>query len=651
MLYKIILKNFKSNIRNYILFFVSNIIATAELFAFWGIRDIVMDAVTDESTAFSLNYDFWLAAGLVTMITILLMVFSMKNYIKLRIKDYSMFIILGMTKKMSYLMLLGEYCIGWLVSFLGGLLLGNGVLYGAQYGMHRLYSEFIKITKVDWIVYRNTFRLSFGIMAVVFLALMVWLDTRDLSMLMQEEAIKEKKPISKIWLIFTLAGVGMIMRATDQYQSSNETQYIMAHIEWVIGGLLVIIFGVGVILGVLERCRRFYLRNVLILNQLYSKYQSSMFIVLILFVIHFFALTYISTEIASMLPLDKYRENYPYDVIWMAQEKEQEFADELVEKYNGTIITFPMIRVTTYYTAEHIGVSESSYKELTGKEYQLAGREIVVGIEDQEYQKEEKIQDEDYWEAYQWLYLGKATDELFDFNIDDEQYLYDVRDVHSQSVIGQYSIDQWHENVIIFSDDYFEEQWKRIAGNLEEVSELNLFTFPTKNREKAWKELKAYIDENGVEEIKGHSVVYNTEEFLMGVKMRQLFVLTSKLFILVSLFISAFFVMGLWTLLEVPAYRRRYEFLECMGMKNRMLERTLRFETQCISNIALAAGICMAIIYARSYVVLQSRSGTVVKPEFWKYWIVLEVGYILIEYLIQRLFVRYVICCLRKDNG
>ena len=37
MFYHIIMKNFKSNLKNYILFFVSNILAIAELFAFWGL--------------------------------------------------------------------------------------------------------------------------------------------------------------------------------------------------------------------------------------------------------------------------------------------------------------------------------------------------------------------------------------------------------------------------------------------------------------------------------------------------------------------------------------------------------------------------------------------------------------------------------------
>ena len=88
MFYHIIMKNFKSNLKNYILFFVSNILAIAELFAFWGLNDVVKKAVKDGVTAATLKSDFVLAAGLITFITVFLMIFSMKYYMKLRIKDW-----------------------------------------------------------------------------------------------------------------------------------------------------------------------------------------------------------------------------------------------------------------------------------------------------------------------------------------------------------------------------------------------------------------------------------------------------------------------------------------------------------------------------------------------------------------------------------
>ena len=42
MLTKIIYKNFRSNLKNYILFFLSNIVASMELFVFRGLKEIVL---------------------------------------------------------------------------------------------------------------------------------------------------------------------------------------------------------------------------------------------------------------------------------------------------------------------------------------------------------------------------------------------------------------------------------------------------------------------------------------------------------------------------------------------------------------------------------------------------------------------------------
>ena len=98
MLTKIIYKNFRSNLKNYILFFLSNIVAIMELFVFYGIRSIIKSSITDKVTAEALKTDFQIAVGIIAVITLMLMFYAMKCYIKLRIKDYSMFLVLGMKK-------------------------------------------------------------------------------------------------------------------------------------------------------------------------------------------------------------------------------------------------------------------------------------------------------------------------------------------------------------------------------------------------------------------------------------------------------------------------------------------------------------------------------------------------------------------------
>lgn len=490
MLYKIIFKNFKSNLKSYILFFISNIIAVAELFAFWGMNSIIKKVVSDEVTAEALRYDFWIAAGLVTFITVFLMVFAMRNYIKLRIKDYSTFILLGMKKRMSYMLVLMEYVFGCLASLILGLVAGNGLLYGVQKVFYNIYPEFIKMSKVGIDVYKNTCYLCLGLMAGVFVILMVWLDSRDLSTLMSKADKKEGKPKGIGWIVLAFIGIALVALAFYQYVNGHDLAYLYSHIIWLFGGLLILAFGGSILLESLRKNKKFYRNNLLRVNQLYTKYQSNILIVLLLFVIHFFALTYLVTEVAALLPLDKYRENYPYDTVWMAQEKDKEYSDELAEKYHGTVTYLPMLRVTTYWGAEHIGISASDYEELTGTELNLKNREIAVGIEDREYKKEKKVCGEEYVNNYTWLYIGKYIPELVDYRQDDEEFLYEVSDLHTQNVLGQYSPDQWKENMIVFSDDYFEYSREKILKDKEEPSVLELFEFPMSYREEATNQLK-----------------------------------------------------------------------------------------------------------------------------------------------------------------
>lgn len=77
MLTKIIYKNFRSNLKNYILFFLSNIVASMELFVFRGLKEIVLQIVKDTETAFLFRIDFTMALGMISVITIMLMAYAM----------------------------------------------------------------------------------------------------------------------------------------------------------------------------------------------------------------------------------------------------------------------------------------------------------------------------------------------------------------------------------------------------------------------------------------------------------------------------------------------------------------------------------------------------------------------------------------------
>ena len=160
MLTKIIYKNFRSNLKNYILFFLSNIVAIMELFVFYGIRSIIKNSITDKVTAEALKTDFQIAVGIIAVITLMLMFYAMKCYIKLRIKDYSMFLILGMKKKAVSLLLLFEYCIGCVISLILGIGTGRILLYIIQRLLVKYYLQYIRMYVLRYQIFRKLLSLK-----------------------------------------------------------------------------------------------------------------------------------------------------------------------------------------------------------------------------------------------------------------------------------------------------------------------------------------------------------------------------------------------------------------------------------------------------------------------------------------------------------
>ena len=95
---KIIFKNFKSNLKNYLVFFVGNIIGVAEMLIFWGMYYSIVEMLTQSNVGMSIAFDIVISVGVITIFGTILMLYSMTNYMKLRMRDYGLFTILGLRK-------------------------------------------------------------------------------------------------------------------------------------------------------------------------------------------------------------------------------------------------------------------------------------------------------------------------------------------------------------------------------------------------------------------------------------------------------------------------------------------------------------------------------------------------------------------------
>ena len=652
MLTKIIYKNFRSNLKNYILFFLSNIVAIMELFVFYGIRSIIKSSITDKVTAEALKTDFQIAVGIIAVITLMLMFYAMKCYIKLRIKDYSMFLVLGMKKKAVSLLLLFEYCIGCVISLILGIGVGRILLYIIQRLLVKYYPRYIQMHALGYQIYKNVCLASILIMVLVFVILLIWLDRRSLGMLMAEDKQSEKRPASYMWIILAVIGNVLMIVGIILYCGSD-TQYLYAHGGLLMGLILAVVFGLALFLNLLKKCKNFYYRHMLDLNQLYSRYLNHMIILVLLIVVHFFSLSYLVVQTAELLPLDQYRSQYPYDVIWITEKDNKGYAKKLASTYNGTVTEVPMIRVSTYYGANHIGISEKTYRKLSKSQaLNLKENQIAVRIENSDA-KQEDIKDSAYWEVYSTLYAGKYfgkqdSDTLIDVK-ENEDIHFNIQSICTQTIVGKYSTDGWHENIIVFSDEYFNKQWNAISLKNDNASELELFTFPTTRREPVCQKLKQYNQKSSYHKMgKLQNNLYITDQYLNGQKMRALFSMSSKIFLIIASILSGFFIMSLKTLTEFPALQKRFEFFKCMGMRENQLKWNTFFEIKILGRIAESVSLVTGILYVGAFIHKQKLAGGI-SNVFFKYWIILVVSYILLNEIIQEIFARYILRKLKEN--
>lgn len=280
MLTKIIYKNFRSNFKNYVAFFIGNMMGVTEFFVFWGLYSIVKNMSANSVMLEDTLEEIIISVSVITIFSTALMVYSMLNYIKKRIADYSLFYILGMKKQKLYVFVFSEYLAGWMVSLLIGLGIGRGILYLIQQIWHKLFPTYISLCSVGTEIYFNTCKISFFIMLAVVFVLLIWADNNGISRMIAGNEIQEKRPKSIYWSICIVIGGGLLILGYWSYPSNTFTGYVLSHVEWIMGGFLILIFGGGILLEIIHSHLKFYLKNLLKLNQLYSKYQTNVLVLL-----------------------------------------------------------------------------------------------------------------------------------------------------------------------------------------------------------------------------------------------------------------------------------------------------------------------------------------------------------------------------------
>ena len=491
MLTKIIYKNFRSNFKNYVAFFIGNMMGVTEFFVFWGLYSIVKNMSANSVMLEDTLEEIIISVSVITIFSTALMVYSMLNYIKKRIADYSLFYILGMKKQKLYVFVFSEYLAGWMVSLLIGLGIGRGILYLIQQIWHKLFPTYISLCSVGTEIYFNTCKISFFIMLAVVFVLLIWADNSGISRMIAGNEIKEKRPKSIYWSICIVIGGGLLILGYWSYPNNTFTGYVLSHVEWIMGGFLILIFGGGILLEIIHSHLKFYLKNLLKLNQLYSKYQTNVLVLLMFLSLHFIALSYCTANVCELLPINGHEKYYPYQAIWMnrGEKGDISFSETLSHSYNGKYENIPMIRVSSYGN-ELIGISENTYKKLTGKSADLKNKEIIYIVNEYKNHSGANVTRGGFEygrNGFTWLAMGSYINKLKKY-VDpssnhplpnhDTDHLYKIRETVTGNLFGYYKMNDEAENVVVFSNKYFSRQYKILSKKEYEPNTLTLFAFP-----------------------------------------------------------------------------------------------------------------------------------------------------------------------------
>ena len=197
------------------------------------------------------------------------------------------------------------------------------------------------------------------------------------------------------------------------------------------------------------------------------------------------------------------------------------------------------------------------------------------------------------------------------------------------------------ENVIVFSDAYFQEQWKRLSEDKEEPSRLLLFQIPENQREEAAKELSSYAEDTGIQDFTGCQTFYDTDKVVEEIAAGKLFALIFVILSAVDIFLCAVLIYGLRLLSDYEGTARRYELLNSLGMEQKEQKKSIHMETVGDMRIALGAAVCMAGIYSLCNYRVFTENGHNPGSRFWLMWLAIAAGYILINGLVTAAYAQY----------
>lgn len=613
----IFLRSLKERRKNYSLVLISGIFLIAIVYITTAIGDYMSQAITGEYTDGIRNY-ITISSFLPTYVLLFIFMFLVLIiYIRKRIEDYELLNILGIKRRHRRQFIMREVGGIVIVSASGGILAGFAGAMILKYVLIEVFPE-IKVLKHGIISLETALCIGGLLFLMLFIGCHEMVEIFGIDVFLSFGR-KERKGINSSPMRI-LIGILLIMTALlsmNTYFGKVSKIYpiVIADI-----GLFMLILSIGSIyLRKLKEDEERYFKKVWWLNGWNSKSFYHFSMTFAVAVILFQAIFCFSTLIWDNIPA-RQESNYPYDLVWMANQEDEVFLKELKEKYHVQMKTQPCIRVTSADQGEHIAVSVKDYEKWTGRRVSVKDGEVYIV-----YQRDRAFRNYigiDSGSNIPRIYIGPARYDLWVYVLRPvpgyrfEQSRFDLAGEEDRVLTGIFK-GAIGEHIVVFSDNYYQ-TIKKTAEGANLVAMINI----PEHYNEVVTEIYQYARENSEIDYfsnKGDNLIYEKRKLILEYERNRLFYIASGIINMLVLVLCSIFILTVKMECDVSDMEKKYYFYYIAGATRKKRRDGIKKELSLSCVIASFVGVMMAAIFVAVELYLKHMGSEWTKRYFLEY--------------------------------
>lgn len=379
---RVLLKIYKSNRWNCILCYISSALVSMILFLFEGIRNMILGTMTEqEQMRSSLGIAVQTYIYVLLFVGMLLILYTISHYSRMRLRDYGIFMALGCEKRKVIYMIIAEYGLICLTSYVIGCIAGTLVLlFIRAIFLYEGISVILDLSVIVGLVL-VTLRYLFFIFAAAVMLNLISLQRHSPAVLLKYREKKGRLPSVGISIVGAVSGILCVISAMLLIGWKPVTYKKMKYgiILALCGIYLCFTYLCGLVLYLLKKRERWYDNHLLTIKNLYYRYSESKNMILITFLINFFVLIFVNTNIVEYGNTSSdHWWKYPFDYVWMVKEEQVERIRYAAQDAAEDMSVYSCALPKDVDGTEYIAISVSDYERLAGKSIQLKHKEILA---------------------------------------------------------------------------------------------------------------------------------------------------------------------------------------------------------------------------------------------------------------------------------